>query len=337
MKFLITGGCGFIGSHLVRLLIREGHQVINLDKLTYAASPANLASVADSPLYRFVQGDIADAAAVAPLVAEVDCVINFAAETHVDRSIDEADAFLRTNVFGVFTICEAVKSAGRRIRLLQVSTDEVYGSTEHGAFRETDRFQPSSPYSASKASGELLAFSYATTHGLDVVATRGSNTYGPNQFPEKLIPYFVTELIEGRKVPLYGDGLNVRDWLFVEDHARAIKLVAEKGVSGNAYNVAGGNERTNIFITKCVLKLMDRDESWIEPVKDRPGHDRRYAVDGARLRELGFKPSLPLDEGLAVTVKWYRENESWWRPLKEQSKAFFARHYGALRVPSTKD
>lgn len=340
MKVLITGGCGFIGSHLVRLVLAEGHQVVNLDKLTYAGNPANLADVEAHPGYRFVRGDIADRDVVRAAVEGVDRVINVAAETHVDRSIDDADAFLRTNVQGVHVLCEAVREeekaaagrlGGRRIRFVQISTDEVYGSIEEGAFVETDRFSPSSPYSAAKAGGELLAFSYHTTHGLDVVATRGANTYGPNQFPEKLIPFAVTELMEGRRIPLYGDGGQVRDWLHVEDHARAIWTVAERGESGQAYNVPGKNERRNLEVVRVILREMGRTEAdGVERVKDRPGHDRRYAVDGAKLDALGFAERRSVEDGLPETIRWYRENAAWWGPLKHASKEFFRRHYGAL-------
>jgi dTDP-glucose 4,6-dehydratase len=330
VNFLVTGGCGFIASHLVRLLLENGHAVLNLDKLTYAGNPANLADCETNRNYRFIRGDIADRAAVAPLLDGIDCVINAAAETHVDRSIDDAEAFLRTNVIGVHTLCEAIRETGRTIRFVQVSTDEVYGSIEEGAYRETDSFHPSSPYAAAKAGGELMAFSYHITHGMDVVATRGANTYGPNQFPEKLIPYFVTQLIEGKKVPVYGDGLNVRDWLHVRDHAAAILFVALSGKSGEAYNVPGLNERRNVEIVKAILDAMAADESRIERVKDRPGHDRRYAVDGSRLAALGFTHRESFATGLDATVRWYRENESWWRPVKEASQDFFARHYGKL-------
>jgi dTDP-glucose 4,6-dehydratase len=331
MKFLVTGGSGFIGSHLVRLLLDEGHEVTNLDKLTYAGNPANLADCENRAGYRFVQGDIADVGVVTPLVAASDIVVNVAAETHVDRSIDDADAFLRTNVYGVHVLCEAVRAARRPIRFLQVSTDEVYGSIDTGEYREDDRFRPSSPYAAAKAGGELLAFSYHTTHGVDVVATRGANTYGPYQFPEKLIPYFVTQLMEGKAVPLYGDGLNVRDWLYVGDHARAILTVALNGKAGEAYNVPGRNERTNRWVCDRILELMGCGEDRIERVKDRPGHDRRYAVEGSKLDALGFAERRAVEEGLPETVVWYRANEEWWRPLKDGSAEFFKRHYGALK------
>lgn len=334
MNLLITGGCGFIGSHLVRLLLTSGHAVTNLDKLTYAGNLANLADVADHPGYRFVRGDIANRDDVRPLVAAADLVINVAAETHVDRSIDDADAFLRTNVFGVHVLCEAIREAsaadGRRRRFVQVSTDEVYGSIADGAFREDDRFTPSSPYSAAKAGGELLAFSYATTHGLDVVATRGANTYGPNQFPEKLIPFFVTELLEGRKVPVYGDGRQIRDWLHVSDHACAIWTVAERGETGHAYNVPGKSERQNLQVVASILAKMGLGDDRIERVKDRPGHDRRYAVDGARLDALGCAERRDLAMGFEETIQWYIDHPEWWLPLKHQSAEFFRKHYAAL-------
>lgn len=331
MKFLVTGGCGFIGSHLVHVLLYHGHKVVNLDKLTYAGNPENLADIASRDEYEFVQGDITDYDCVRPLIDDVDIVINTAAESHVDRSIDMADAFIKTNFYGVYTICEAIKDAGAKTRLMHVSTDEVYGSIDEGEFKEGDSFSPSSPYAASKAGGELLAFSYAATHGLDVVATRGANTYGPNQFPEKLIPYFVTQLMEGKKVPLYGDGANVRDWLYVIDHARAMLNVAVYGKSGEAYNVPGCNERTNIEVTQKILSLMGLGEESIEPVKDRPGHDRRYAVAGEKILELDYKQEVDFEKGIAETVEWYQKNEDWWRPLKDKSKEFFNRHYGALK------
>lgn len=329
MTVLVTGGSGFIGSHLVRLLIGEGERVINLDKLTYAGNPENLRDVENDARYRFARGDIADIAVVAPLVAEADLVINVAAETHVDRSIDDADAFLRTNVLGVNVLCRAILEAAREIRFVQVSTDEVYGSIEQGAFREEDRFSPSSPYAAAKASGELIAFSYAKTHGLDVVATRGANTYGPYQFPEKLIPFAATEAIDGRPIPVYGDGLQCRDWLHVDDHARAIWFVTKNGKSGEAYNVPGENERNNLEVVRMI-------SGEIEHVADRPGHDRRYAVDGAKLRALGFRAEKSFESGLRETLDWYRTNTAWWRGQKDKSRNFFARHYASLGASSYK-
>lgn len=331
MHYLVTGGCGFIGSHLVRHLLAQGKSVTNLDKLTYAGNPANLKDVESDPKYRFVHGDIADSETVGEILAGVDGVINVAAETHVDRSIDDPEAFLKTNIDGVYRLCEEIRRVRPGIRLTQVSTDEVYGSLDEGFFDEQDSFSPSSPYAASKLAGEQMALSYHRTYGMDVVSTRGSNTYGPHQFPEKLIPYFATELFDGRNVPLYGDGRNVRDWLHVDDHARAIAYVAENGDPGEAYNVPGGNEKENIEIVRTILVAFGADESRVEWVKDRPGHDRRYAIRGEKLQRLGFTPDVPIEEGLRETVRWYRENEAWWRPLKEASKEFFARHYKTLK------
>lgn len=330
MNILITGGCGFIGSHLVRLILEKGHEVVNLDKLTYAGNLENLRDCEKNSGYRFVKGDIADQETVFPLVEDAELIINLAAETHVDRSLDSADVFLKTNLFGVYAICNAIKNSGKKIRLLQVSTDEVYGSIEHGAFKETDRFSPTSPYSASKAGAELMAFSFHHAHGLDVVSTRGANTYGPNQFPEKLIPFFATELFEGRKVPLYGDGKNVRDWLHVLDHARAIYEIAMKGESGKAYNIPGLNERQNIDVVRKILKSFGKGEESIQYVKDRAGHDRRYAVDGKRLESIFEFERVSFEKGLAETVAWYKNNEKWWRPLKKESEDFFKRHYSKL-------
>ncbi|RMH58321.1 MAG: dTDP-glucose 4,6-dehydratase [Candidatus Hydrogenedentota bacterium] len=330
VRVLVTGGCGFIGSHLVRLLISKDYEVVNLDKLTYAGNPKNLADIENHPHYSFLQGDIVDREIVRTAMEGAEFVFNLAAESHVDRSIDNPEAFLETNFRGVYVLCETARSLPSPPRFVQVSTDEVYGSIEKGAFKESDPFSPSSPYAAAKAAGELLAFSYHKTYGLDVVATRGSNTYGPFQYPEKLIPFFVTEILEGRNVPLYGDGRQVRDWLYVEDHARAILHVATEGRSGEAYNIPGGNEKRNKELTLELLKILGVGEERIERVGDRPGHDRRYSVTGKKLAELGFERRMDFSEGIRYTVEWYRRNESWWRPLKEASKVFFERFYGAL-------
>jgi dTDP-glucose 4,6-dehydratase len=323
LKLLITGAAGFIGSNFVRLIATGQFQGISgvkvLDKLTYAGIEENLKSVEDFPNYQFIQGDICDSIHVTNLIAEVDAVVNFAAESHVDRSISGAADFVQTNIVGVQVLLDAIKASGRKIRFLQVSTDEVYGSIESGSWTEDWPLQPNSPYSASKASGELLARSYNRTHGMDVVITRCSNNYGTHHFPEKLIPLFITNLIEGKKVPVYGTGENVRDWLHVDDHCRGIHSVLMKGRSGEVYNIGGGRELTNNEITSMILEAMGADESSIEYVEDRKGHDLRYSVDWTKInRELGYEPSVKFEDGLKETIQWYRDNEAWWKPLKNR-------------------
>jgi dTDP-glucose 4,6-dehydratase len=322
VRLLVTGAAGFIGSHFVRSLLADaypsyaGSSVTVLDKLTYAGNLANLESVAGSPRYSFVHGDILDTSLLDDVLPGHDAVLNFAAETHVDRSISGAADFVLTNAVGVQTLLDACRRAAIP-RVLQVSTDEVYGSITAGSFRETDRLEPNSPYSAAKAGGDLIARSYVVTHGLDVVITRCTNNYGPYQFPEKVIPLFVTNLIDGLSVPLYGDGLNIRDWLHVDDHCRAIAMVLESGRSGEIYNIGGGVELTNRDLTTRLLAVCGRDWASVEPVEDRKGHDRRYSLDDTKLRdELGYSPQVDFDEGISATVQWYRDNEQWWRPLK---------------------
>lgn len=344
-RLLVAGGAGFIGSCFVRdVLARRDVTIVTvLDKLTYAGNRANLAPVEADPetagRLRFVVGDIADPAAVAPLVADADAVVNFAAESHVDRSILDPEAFLRTDVLGVHVLLEACRAERDRAargerpaapRFLQVSTDEVYGSVETGASRESDRLEPRSPYSAAKASGELLVRSYFVTYGLDVVVTRGSNTYGPYHHPEKLIPLFITNAIDDQPLPLYGDGLQRRDWLYVADHAGAIGHVLEHGVAGETYNVAGDNERTNREVVAALLALLGKPWSLVRSVEDRPGHDRRYAMDGSKLAALGWRSETKFEDGLAATVDWYRRNEDWWRRIKSgEWDAYYHRQYGA--------
>jgi dTDP-glucose 4,6-dehydratase len=320
MRILVTGGAGFIGSHYVRTLLteRDDVEVTVLDKLTYAGNLANLAPVSDSPRYRFVQGDIVDGRLLDEVFPGHDAVVNFAAETHVDRSISGAADFVVTNVLGAQTVFDTALRVGVP-RVVHVSTDEVYGSIETGEFRETDVLEPNSPYSAAKAGADLIARAYHVTHGLNISVTRCSNNYGPYQFPEKLIPLFVTNLMDGRKVPLYGDGMNVRDWLYVDDHCRGIAVVLERGAPGEVYNIGGGVELPN---KELVTRLLDAcGASWdrVEYVEDRKGPDRRYAVDDTKLRALGYAPRMTIDEGLAATVRWYHENEAWWRPLKEKA------------------
>lgn len=328
MKILVTGGCGFIGSAFVRLALGRGAQVVNLDKLTYAGNPANVADVADRAEYSFVHADIADAAAVADAVAGVEVVVNFAAESHVDRSILSPSDFIHTDVVGTAVLLDAARAAGVR-RFVQVSTDEVYGSILDGAFRETDPISPSSPYSASKAGGDLQVLAWHRTFGIDAVITRGSNTFGPRQYPEKLIPLFVTNALDGHELPVYGDGLQVRDWIYVDDHCEGIWTAMEHGVAGEVYNVGGGNEESNIAITRRVLELTGKDESLVRYVADRLGHDRRYALATDKLRGLGWEPRHSFDAALEETVDWYTSQRSWWEPIKSgEYRAYYEAQYG---------
>ncbi|MDE2573064.1 MAG: dTDP-glucose 4,6-dehydratase [bacterium] len=334
MKVLVTGGCGFIGSNFVRLMLRthSDWSVVNLDKLTYAGNPANLNDVEGDPRYRFYRADICDAQAVAAAIGDgVDAIVNFAAETHVDRSISEPEAFLRTDILGTHVLLEAVRE--RRIqRFLQVSTDEVYGHVAEGSSDEAFPLAPRSPYAASKAGGDLQVLAYRVTYGTPVMITRGSNTYGPYQYPEKLIPLFVTNLIDDQPVPVYGDGMQVRDWLHVDDHCRGIEHVLLHGTPGEVYNVGGGNGRTNLEITQRLLALLGKDPArYIRHVDDRPGHDRRYALDCVKLHTLGWRPTVAFEEGLAATVAWYREHESWWRPIRSgEFTAYYRAQYAGL-------
>ena len=347
---LVAGGAGFIGSRFVADVLgrRDGTRITVLDKLTYAGNLANLAPVEADPeaaaRFTFVRGDIADPAAVAPLAVAADAVVNFAAESHVDRSILEPAAFLRTGVDGVHVLLEAVRRETERAakgeraaapRLLQVSTDEVYGSVEAGAAQEGDPLAPRSPYAAAKAAGDLLVGAYHATFGIDVVVTRGANTYGPRQHPEKLIPLFVTNALENRPLPLYGDGLQRRAWLHVGDHAGAIAHVLATGVPGGVYNVPGSQELANRDVVDRVLRMLDRPWSLVRSVADRPGHDRRYALDGSRLRALGWANRVAFDEGLAETVAWYRDNRKWWRTARgDDWDAYYERQYG-LRLAAS--
>ncbi|GAA1273725.1 dTDP-glucose 4,6-dehydratase [Sphaerisporangium rubeum] len=322
MKILVTGGAGFIGSHYVRSLLAGRHpghedtQVTVLDSLTYAGNLANLAAVAGHPRHTFVRGDITDTDLVDDVMAGHDLVVNFAAETHVDRSITGAAGFVTTNVLGTQTLLQAALRAGVRT-FLQVSTDEVYGSIDEGHWTEDEPLLPNSPYSAAKAGADLLCRAYHRTYGLDVRVTRCCNNYGPFQYPEKLIPLFVTTLLDGGAVPLYGDGLNVREWLHVDDHCRGIQLVLDKGSPGEVYHIGGGVELTNRELTGRLLAAVGAGWDRVETVPDRPGHDRRYALDGRKARAIGYRPRVDFDQGLAEVVRWYRDNESWWRPLRK--------------------
>ncbi len=323
MRFFVTGAAGFIGSHFVRQLLggAYGFDVTGVtvyDKLTYAGNLANLDSVATDDRYEFVQGDICDGSLLDEVLPGHDIVVNFAAETHVDRSIHGPQAFLLTNVVGAQTLFDACLRHGIP-RTVHIGTDEVYGSIDSGSWDENEPLRPNSPYSAAKAAAEMLVRAYHVTYGLNISSTRCSNNYGPYQFPEKVIPLFVTNLIDGNKVPLYGDGLNVRDWLHVDDHCRGIALVIEKGAPGESYNIGGGLELNNRELTERVLEAMGADWSMVQPVEDRKGHDRRYSVNDGKLRALGYAPQHRFEDGLAETVQWYRDNEAWWRPLKAKA------------------
>ncbi len=314
MRLLITGGLGFIGSHFIRHILKKypTYRITNLDKITYAGNADNLKDVERNKNYCFVKGDICDATLVKKLVKDADAIINFAAETHVDRSIEDASSFVRTDVLGTYTLLNAAKDAGIK-KFLHISTDEVYGSIEKGSFTEVSSMQPNSPYAASKAGGDMFVRAYHQTFGLPVVITRSSNNYGPFQYPEKFIPLFITNLLLGKKVPLYGDGKNVRDWLFVEDNCRAIDMAFHKGVLGEIYNIGGDCEKRNIDVVRMILKEMGKGEECIEQVTDRLGHDRRYSLDNSKIRKLGWKPKMDFRQGLKLTVEWYKGNEQWWR------------------------
>ncbi len=319
MKLLITGGCGFIGSNFVRhyLVAHPGDSVVNLDALTYAGNPENLRGLDRDDRYRFVHGRVESAEDVAKAMQGVDAVVHFAAESHVDRSIADAAPFVVTNVLGTQALLQAALAHGVG-KFVYVSTDEVYGALgETGVFTEETPLKPRSPYAASKAAGDMLAQAYHETHGLPVCIVRPSNNYGPYQFPEKLVPLMITNLIEGRRIPVYGEGLQVRDWLFVEDNCRAIAMVLRDGAPGRTYNIGGNCQRRNIDVVRETVGIMGRDESCVEFVPDRPGHDSRYALDNARIeRELDWQPSVSFSDGMKLTVEWYRKHEDWWRPLK---------------------
>lgn len=334
MNILVTGGAGFIGANHVRwLLANSDDRVVNLDLLTYAGNLENLAGVEEHPRYRFVRGDIGDRELVRPLLRDerIDAIINFAAESHVDRSLDAPRLFLETNVLGTESLLAAAREAGVS-RFVQVSTDEVYGSLgPTGAFTESTPLAPNSPYSASKAAADLLCRAYHHTFGLPVLITRCSNNYGPYQFPEKLIPLMIANALDRRPLPVYGDGLNVRDWLYVEDHCTAIDAVLRRGLPGEVYNVGGGNEWPNLEIVRLLLRLLDRPESLIAFVPDRPGHDRRYAIDAGRMRrELGWAPAHGFEQGMAATVRWYVDNRAWWEKIRSGAyRDYYERLYGA--------
>ena len=330
---LVTGGAGFIGSNFVTYALNAhpDWHVTTLDKLTYAGRLENLRDVEDNPRHRFVKGDVADVRVAGPLVAESDYVIHFAAETHVDRSIHDAGDFITTDVFGTFVLLDAARASSRLRRFVQISTDEVYGSVPEGASLETDELKPRNPYAASKTGADRLAYSYFATYEVPVIITRASNNYGPQQFPEKIIPLFITNALDERPLPLYGDGQNVRDWLHVDDHCRAIDLLLDRGQPGDVYNIGGGHEMRNVDLTHRILEILDRPTTLIRPVTDRPGHDRRYCLNTTKLRALGWTPQVAFRDGLRAAVEWYRANEWWWRPIKDGNPAFrdyYQKQYG---------
>jgi dTDP-glucose 4,6-dehydratase len=332
VRLVVTGGAGFIGSNFVRYMLRrhDDVHVVNLDKLTYAGNLENLRDVESDERYTFVKGDICDAALVLETLQGADAVVNFAAETHVDRSISGPQDFIRTDVLGTHTLLETVRELGIE-RYVQISTDEVYGSTEVGEFTEESDLDPSSPYSASKAGADLLVLAYHRTFGTPVLITRSSNNYGPWQYPEKMIPLFITNAIDDQTLPVYGDGLNVRDWLYVEDNCAAIDLVLRTGPAGEVYNIGGGNEETNLALTRQILGLLGKSVDLMRFVADRPGHDRRYAVDCTKVRDLGWRPKVPFSMGLESTVAWYRDNPGWWRTIKTgEWREYYEQQYKGL-------
>jgi dTDP-glucose 4,6-dehydratase len=336
LRILVTGGAGFIGSNFVRWLLETSDdEVLVLDDLTYAGNLANLSGHRGNPRFRFVRGDIADPEVVADTMAGCHAVVNFAAESHVDRSILDPKSFINTNVYGVYVLLEAARTIGVD-RFLHVSTDEVYGEVREGSAREDAPLRPRSPYSAAKTGAEMFVAAYHVTYGLPTLITRGSNTFGPYQYPEKLLPVVITEAIDNRPIPVYGDGRQVRDWLFVEDHCSAIDMVLRRGTPGDVYNVGGGNERFNIDVVHRILDVLERPRSLVEHVVDRPGHDIRYSVDSAKLSILGWRPGLDFERALEATIRWYVDNESWWRPLKTSPDylEYFHHNYGERRMPA---
>lgn len=334
-RLLVTGGAGFIGSNFIRHILNKNqdYKVVNLDKLTYAGNLDNLKDVEKNPNYTFIKGDICDAIAVEKAIKDCDCIINFAASTHVDRSILDSSDFIKTNFYGTYVLLEAARKSNLGLFIL-MSTDEVYGSIKKGSFCENSPLSPNSPYSASKASADLLALSYYKTYGYPVIVVRSANNFGPFQYAEKLIPLFITNALDNKNLPLYGDGLNIRDWLYVEDTCRAIDIVLRRGKIGEIYNIAAGNELTNLAVTKFILKHLKKQASLIKFVKDRPGHDKRYSLKVEKMRNLGFKPYFTFREALRKTIDWYAENRSWWEKNKTKSWAFnlyYKKQYGTMK------
>lgn len=331
-RFLITGGAGFIGSNFIHYMLEKHDDVsiINLDKLTYAGNLENLKDIEGSPRYRFVKGDICDQKLVEELAPETDIIVNFAAESHVDRSIGAPDDFIKTDIFGAFVLLEAARK-NKIQKFIQISTDEVYGSIENGSFKETDVLMPSSPYSASKAGADRLTYSYFVTYKLPVIISRCSNNFGPYQYPEKLISLFVTNAIEDKPLPIYGDGLNVRDWIYVRDHCHAIDFLIENGRDGKVYNIGAGNEKTNLEITDLIVQHLKKPQSLKKFVPDRLGHDRRYSVDCTKLSSLGWEPQHSFEDAIAKTIQWYIKNETWWRKIKSgEYLEYYKRQYKSL-------
>lgn len=332
MNLLVCGGAGFMGSHFIKYILAKypDYRVVNFDKLTYAGNLENLREVENNPQYKFVQGDICDREAVNKVVEEnkIDAIVNYAAESHVDRSIMDPDVFLRTEILGSFNLLEATKNFNLK-KMVQVSTDEVYGSIEEGSFTEDSSFSPNSPYAAAKAGGDHLCRAYFVTYKTPIVVSHSCNFYGTNQFPEKLIPFFITNLIEGKKVPLYGDGKNVREWIHTSDHCRAIDVLLHQAEAGSVYNIGTGKELKNIEITKLILSEMEMGEEMVEPVKDRPGHDRRYSIDCSKLEnDFGWKAEKDFETGMKETIAWYKNNPDWWQPLKNGEHAeYFKKQY----------
>src|SRR3989338_257664 len=331
MKILVTGGLGFIGSNFIRHILKKySYDIVNLDKITYSGNPANLKDIEKNKKYKFFKGDICDPVIVETAMEGCDAVINFAAETHVDRSVGSPESFISTNILGTYTLLESARKQKIK-RFLHISTDEVYGSIETGSFNEDSRLNPSSPYSASKASADILSMSYFTTYSFPVMITRSSNNFGHYQYPEKLIPLFITNILEGKKVPIYGKGINVRDWLYVIDNCEAIDAVLHKGKIGEIYNIASKNELSNIELTKKLFEIIGKGEEMtkdkVEYVKDRPGHDLRYSVDTSKISKLGWKPQNKFYKDLSNTVEWYKNNELWWKPLKSKHFRFYEGHY----------
>lgn len=332
MKLLVTGGAGFMGSNFIRYILKKypDYEIINLDKLTYAGNLKNLSDIENNPRYKFVKGDIADPNIVNELIPQVDAVINYAAETHVDRSILDPREFAQTDVIGTLTILNAIRSNGNSVKLIQISTDEVFGSIESGKFSENSPFEPNSPYAASKAGGDLMCRAFFATYKTPVVVTHSCNFYGPNHYPEKLIPLAITNLLEGKKVPVYGDGKQVREWIHTQDHCSAVDVILHKGVEGQIYNIGTEREFENLDTIKIILGTLDLDESYIEFVKDRPGHDRRYSLDTSKLRnDLGWNPQVEFEDGIKQTVEWFRNNESWWKEIKSGDyQNYYKKQYG---------
>ncbi len=330
MKILVTGGAGFIGSNFIRHILNKypDYKITNLDKLTYAGNLDNLKDVEKNENYKFIKGDICDKELVNELMPNVDIVVHFAAETHVDRSIKDPTAFIETDVKGTFILLEAARKNNIK-KFIHISTDEVYGQIEKGSFKETDILNPRNPYSASKAGADRLAYSFYCTYNMPIIITRSSNNYGPYQYPEKVMPLFITNLIENKKVPLYGDGLNVRDWIYVLDNVEAIDFIMNNGKLGEVYNIGGGNELTNIEMTKIILKEMNKDESFIEYVKDRLGHDKRYSLDCTKINKLGWRPRFDFNKVIKETINWYKNNEWWWKKIKSgEYRKYYEQQYG---------